>query len=580
MKKNSDFIDSSIEKNFQDEIDLENFIYFLLRNKALIGGVTFFSFLIGCVYSLTLKRVWEGQFQIVLNSEPSINSTLKAASLVSRGIRSNSNLQTQVGILKSPSVLMPIYDLVITRNKIENTTPQPFYKWKSNLNVELEKGTSILNISYRDTNKEIILPALKEISSTYQDYSGKSDKRSQSLTKSYLLNQINIFKERSRTSIKAAQNFAIDQNLIYLEKNNYSESSESMNSETNFEGSRTDLQPKFLGSILNIEQVRVAAANEIRLINLQLQKINELESSDYENLQYFGSSIPALAAEGLPQKLKKIEKRLIDLRTKYTEKNRSITSLLEQRKLTVDLLKSRAIKYLKVAKLEAESTMEATMRPKEVLLKYKELIREADRNEKTLISLENDLRKLQLQQAKTPEPWQLITQPTLLNNPVAPSRKTYAAGGLIFGLFIGLLVSIYRDYKSGRIFSFQKLEQLLSTSILERINKNNQIIESQQIIFLKEFIRDKDAKKIAFISLEEINKSYMQKLIDFISKETNLKTKINLISTQFALEEIKEADFGILFTSLGYACFSEIKTLNSRINSLNIDLKGVILLEE
>jgi len=138
MKKNSDFIDSSIEKNFQDEIDLENFIYFLLRNKALIGGVTFFSFLIGCVYSLTLKRVWEGQFQIVLNSEPSINSTLKAASLVSRGIRSNSNLQTQVGILKSPSVLMPIYDLVITRNKIENTNPESVLN--GNIDQFIEEG--------------------------------------------------------------------------------------------------------------------------------------------------------------------------------------------------------------------------------------------------------------------------------------------------------------------------------------------------------------------------------------------------------------------------------------------------------
>ena len=219
------------------------------------------------------------------------------------------------------------------------------------------------------------------------------------------------------------------------------------------------------------------------------------------------------------------------------------------------------------------------MRPKEVLLKYKELLREAARNEATLITLENDLRQFQLKDAQKPSPWQLITNPTLLKNPVAPSRKFYAAGGLVFGLFIGLLVSFYRENKSGRIFSFQKLEKLLSTSILERINKNNQIIESQQIIFLKEFIRDKNAKNIAFISLEEINKSYMQKLIDFIAKETNLNTKINLISTQFALEEIKEADFAILFTSLGYASFSEIKTLNSRINSLNIDFKGVVLLE-
>ena len=577
MNKNSNFIDSSTESNFQDEIDLAIFISFFLRNKFLIVSFAFLSFLIASIFSLTLKRVWEGQFQIVLDTQ---NNKVNSITEDFRSIyatNQNINLKTQVGILNSPSVLMPVYDFAISKNNPATLSPKPFYKWKSNLNVQLEQGTSILNITYRDTNKAIILPTLKKMSLIFQDYSGSSMKRDRTLIRKFLQDQIKIFRETSRTSIKAAQNFAIDQNLIYLGKtnSNYSE----LNSKRDLEGSLSDFQPDFLGSILNIENVRVSAANRIRLINLQLQKINKLEPSDYENLQYFGSSIPALSSEGLPQTLKDIEKRLVVLRTKFTENDNSIIRLLEERKLTVELLKSRAIKYLKVAKLEAEATMEAAMRPKEVLLKYKELLREAARNEATLITLENDLRQFQLKDAQNPSPWQLITNPTLLKNPVAPSRKFYAAGGLVFGLFIGLLVSFYRENKSGRIFSFQKLEKLLSTSILERINKNNQIIESQQIIFLKEFIRDKNAKNIAFISLEEINKSYMQKLIDFIAKETNLNTKINLISTQFALEEIKEADFAILFTSLGYASFSEIKTLNSRINSLNIDFKGVVLLE-
>ena len=91
------------------------------------------------------------------------------------------------------------------------------------------------------------------------------------------------------------------------------------------------------------------------MINLQIKKINELEPKDYESLQYFGSSIPALSEEGLPQILKNIEEQLVVLRSKYTENDSSIIRLLEQRSLTIDLLKSRAIKYLKVAKLEASS---------------------------------------------------------------------------------------------------------------------------------------------------------------------------------------------------------------------------------
>ena len=44
------------------------------------------------------------------------------------------------------------------------------------------------------------------------------------------------------------------------------------------------------------------------------------------------------------------------------------------------------------------------MRPKGVLLKYKELVRDAARDESTLISLENELRFIELEAAKSEDP--------------------------------------------------------------------------------------------------------------------------------------------------------------------------------
>ena len=49
--------------------------------------------------------------------------------------------------------------------------------------------------------------------------------------------------------------------------------------------------------------------------------------------------------------------------------------------------------------------MEAAMRPKGVLLKYKELIREAYRDEATLVSLENQLRRFELESSRQMDPW-------------------------------------------------------------------------------------------------------------------------------------------------------------------------------
>ncbi|MCQ9198945.1 MAG: Wzz/FepE/Etk N-terminal domain-containing protein [Prochlorococcus marinus XMU1429] len=574
MEKIFNSKNSPNRKDFENEIDLREIILLVLRNKLLIVAFASISFILAFLYSLSLKKVWEGQFQIVLDSEePSKINSLSPNLTNIKGTQKNNNLSTQVGVLESPSILMPIYEFA-NKEKIKNLNKkQTFKNWKSNLDIKLKEGTSILNIVYRDTNKEIILPTLKKMSSIYQDYSGSQKQRGENLTEKYLINQINLFREKSAESLKKVQNYAIEQDMNYFPNNSLNSTEASLKEES-------DIPPQILKSIVSIENIRVSAANDIRNINLQIKKINELDPKDYESLQYFGSSIPALNIEGLPQKLKKIEGKLVDLRTQFTENDPSIIRLLEQRKLTIELLKSRAIKYLKIAKLESEAEMEAAMRPKGVLLKYRELKREAARDEKTLLTLENDLRLLKLEQAKLQDPWQLITKPTLLKNPVAPSRLKIGLFGLIAGGFLGLLGSIYKEKKSDKFFTINQIENLLSLTLIEKINKNDNFINSKQVNFLKEFLLNQKATNIAFITLDQINKSYLESLIDYFMLDANLNKKINLISSQENLSDFKNTEFSILFASLNSSSYSEIKSLKTRLNLLNIYFKGLVLLDK
>ena len=215
------------------------------------------------------------------------------------------------------------------------------------MDIGLKKGTSVLNIKYIDQDKELTLPVLEKIIYAYQEYSGKNKKRTQELNRKFLKEQIAFFKEKSSLSLKAAQDFAIEQDLSFLGSQRQGNQS-----------------VKTLGTLLNIdiEKIRVNAANEIRFIDNQLKKINEL--NDSEELQYIGSTIPALVAEGLPQTLKDIEQDLVQKRSKYTEKDINIINLKEKRKLTIEYLKERTIKYLKAYRLDVEAKMEAAMRPK------------------------------------------------------------------------------------------------------------------------------------------------------------------------------------------------------------------------
>ena len=96
-------------------------------------------------------------------------------------------------ILESPSVLKPTYDLVRDKkaNAGENVDNWTFKSWrKKNLTVELEEGTSILNISYRDSDTDTILDVLNKISDDYQLYSGRDRSKSIGQGLKYLENQV------------------------------------------------------------------------------------------------------------------------------------------------------------------------------------------------------------------------------------------------------------------------------------------------------------------------------------------------------------------------------------------------------
>ena len=72
-------------------------------------------------------------------------------------------MKTEINILESPSVLKPIYAYVLEQKREAGftliTTPTTT---GCGLNVELVKGSSVLNIAYQDTEKISFYPSSSE----------------------------------------------------------------------------------------------------------------------------------------------------------------------------------------------------------------------------------------------------------------------------------------------------------------------------------------------------------------------------------------------------------------------------------
>ena len=160
-------------------IELDQIFLTLLNEKKLISIFAFFSVLLSVFFALISKRVWEGEFQIVLRDQNTqISKDINPALSDIIGIQTNSSsLKTEVAILRSPYVLMSIFQ-DIKKEKISKNQSSfnklKFKEWRSkSLKIGLDKGTSVLNLSYRDSDKNSILSVLNKISTTYQEYSDK-----------------------------------------------------------------------------------------------------------------------------------------------------------------------------------------------------------------------------------------------------------------------------------------------------------------------------------------------------------------------------------------------------------------------
>ena len=95
-----------------------------------------------------------------------------------------------------------------------NTNGYTINDWLKGLKVELENGTSVINIAYKDTDKNLILPVMNRVSKTYQSYSGRDQARGLTQAVNYLEKQLNILKTQANDH-EAAQTYALSNGLDF-----------------------------------------------------------------------------------------------------------------------------------------------------------------------------------------------------------------------------------------------------------------------------------------------------------------------------------------------------------------------------
>ena len=401
------FNDNLEENNLNENaIDLREIFYYLIKGKKLISLISFLGLILGLIYSLNLKNIWQGEMQIVLNTESQKDLDLGLASFFSSSSSSNA-LKTEVEILQSPFALADIFLFIKEQKKWDEN--KRFNSWKKNLRVNLINETSVLELSYRDTDKELIIPVLTKISNTYQKYSTSKKNREIELGLNFYESQINAYKEKSKSSLNNAQNYAKKYNLGLIDRVERVESDKDYSSED------------FLTKNINVEVIRTQAAKQLDSASQSL-KFFEDENIDLDQIIYFSNINPEFSLGKFIEQINDIDRRLSFLKNSFKSNDRSIVQMKKERTEILKTSKKRIINGLQAKIKESELLLRSSSRPEGVVENYKQLLQELRKDEITLNELDNKFRSLEIEQARFQDPWKLITKPTLLPNPVAPNR--------------------------------------------------------------------------------------------------------------------------------------------------------------
>ena len=472
--------------DYDDEIDLGVFVRAVLRRKFLILSFSLFGLIYGLISWKTEKPTWQGEFQIVLSKPNQANpdtrtESIKASFLSNIGVSTENRLTTEVQILESPSVLMPTFEF-IKKEKLkkgdESFEDMLFRDWKNKFQSKLEKNSSVLNIAYSDNDKSLIIPVLEKISKSYQDYSNKNRLRNIELALKYFEEQISIFKEKSEESKAKADDFGLKYSLTATLK--------SING--NFQGGFN--LPNF---VIEEELKRKNSRNAILSLENKLIEAKQLTNNPQKVLGML-STLPGIK-EGLGSELQLLEANLAMKRAIYNDNSPNIQIILEQRKNLVFSIKEQIIGFLNAQIDNQNAILVSTKRDDGVIQKYKELLNSSIKDAQILNNLENRLRLVKLEKARKEDPWELITNPTLLPEPVEPKLLKLALSRMLFGFISGTFFIFLYDKSRGKVFELNNLSKLFNcNSVINLSFKNNdEFKETIEIISLTKFSRIKDS---------------------------------------------------------------------------------------
>ena len=259
------------------------------------------------------------------------------------------------------------------------------------------------------------------------------------------------------------------------------------------------------------------------------------------------------------------------------ESHRQLLNSLEAKLIEKSTFYKKNSEPIITLEKKIETLKDSLKRPSEILLKYRELSRQAIIDETSLLNLERQKSFLEIKKLEFSKPWDLITNPTLDEIQYAPNKTNIVKFWATVGLILGIISASFKEFKTGKIFSQSRLKNIIPFKFLRSLKYQDNNFNSEELDILSSSCFSN--KNTTHNLLTFNDKNHYDIYEQFLNE---LKPKENSSNLQIVndLSKVKVNDLNFILIKEGSANFKQISNFLDDIALTKIKISGWFFLSD
>jgi len=446
---NRDAVFSAFEEKSESG-DLRQTLGMLKRRSLLILGIVVVGSGAVAYSTLNQEQIYQGNFQILVESLSEDNSLEKLSILNSNISKPSLDYESQIQVLKSPEQLKSVI------KKLQKAHPEITYdSLVKDLTIRRLGQTKIIEVSYKGHDAKQIKTVLNTISKFYLEYS---------------LN-------KRQTKLRQGVQF-VDKQLPDIQNRvaNFQKEMQIFRQKYNF------IDPQSQTTIIS-QQIQSLTQQRL-LVNQQLT----IGRSNYLSLQTKEGQLVVLNNSPLYQQLisqyQQLDVQISGDLARFQEEHPVIQTLKEKRDNLLPVIQNEAKRALSIKIAEAttslqkievdsqqlgkaEQVLQQKLAELPILLRqYTDIQRNLQLANESLNRFLTNREQLQVEVAQTELPWELIAAPTQLESPISPNTHRSLLLGLVASSLLGVSAALMLEKIDDTYQTVERVKENIKLPVL------------------------------------------------------------------------------------------------------------------